>query len=89
MTNEEAIKFGKEQLEIFGEDSRMSEFIRLAIEAFEENTALNLLIDWAIQCDFGFDNFPEEYEKYKEDIKELGYKEGMIYIAKKESRGDV
>ena len=67
----------------------MSEFIRLAIEAFEENTALNLLIDWAIQCDFGFDNFPEEYEKYKEDIKELGYKEGMIYIAKKESRGDV
>lgn len=36
MTNEEAIEFGKEQLEIFGEDSRMSEFIRLAIEALEE-----------------------------------------------------
>ena len=35
MTNEEAIEFGKEQLEIFGEDSRMSEFIRLAIQAFE------------------------------------------------------
>ena len=89
MTNEEAIEFAKEQLEIFGEDSQMSEFIRLAIKALEENTALNLLIDWAIQCDFGFDNFPEAYEKYKEDIKELGYKEGMIYIAKKESRGDV
>lgn len=36
MNNEEAIKFGKEQLEIFGEDSQMSEFIRLAIEALEE-----------------------------------------------------
>lgn len=36
LSNEEAIKFGKEQLEIFGEDSQMSEFIRLAIEAFEE-----------------------------------------------------
>lgn len=35
MNNEEAIKFGKEQLEIFGEDSQMSEFIRLAIQAFE------------------------------------------------------
>ena len=35
MTNEEAIEFGKEQLEIFGEDSRMSEFIRLAIQALE------------------------------------------------------
>ena len=34
MTNEEAIEFGKEQLEIFG-DSQMSEFIRLAIKAFE------------------------------------------------------
>ena len=34
MTNEEAIEFGKEQLEIFG-DSQMSEFIRLAIQALE------------------------------------------------------
>lgn len=35
MNSKEAIKFGKEQLEIFG-DSRMSEFIRLAIKALEE-----------------------------------------------------
>lgn len=35
MNREEAIAFGKDQLEIFGE-SRMSEFIRLAIQALEE-----------------------------------------------------
>ena len=84
MTNEEAIKVLK-MVEAHG---LANEAKNIAIKALEENTALNLLVDWAIQCDFGFDNFPEEYEKYKEDIKELGYKEGMIYIAKKESRGE-
>ena len=84
MTNDEAIKVLK-MVEAHG---LANEAKNIAIKALEENTALNLLVDWAIQCDFGFDNFPEEYEKYKEDIKELGYKEGMIYIAKKESRGE-
>lgn len=46
--------------------------------------ALELLLDWAIECDFGFDNIPEEYEKYKDDIKDMGYKEGLIYIAERE-----
>ena len=36
MTNEEAIKFGKEQLEIFGKDSDMYAFIECAIKALEE-----------------------------------------------------
>jgi hypothetical protein len=40
MTNKEAIEFGKEQLEIFG-DSQMSEFIRLAIKAFETGDRYN------------------------------------------------
>lgn len=35
MTNKEAIAFGKDQLEIFGE-SRMNEFIQFAIEAYRE-----------------------------------------------------
>lgn len=46
--------------------------------------ALRLLIDWAIECGFGYDNIPEEYEKYKEEIKGMGYTEGLIYIAEQE-----
>ena len=49
-----------------------------------ENKALRLLLEWAIECDFGYDNFPEEYEKYRNEIEGMDYKEGMIYIAKKE-----
>lgn len=48
-----------------------------------ENKALRLLLKWAIECDFGYDNFPEEYECYKEDVEDMDYIEGMIYIAKK------
>lgn len=46
--------------------------------------ALRLLIDWAIECGFGYDNIPEEYEKYKEEIEGMGYTEGLIYIAEQE-----
>lgn len=48
-----------------------------------ENEALNLLIEWAEKCDFGYDNFPEEYERYKDEIEDMGYIEGMIHIAKR------
>ena len=52
----------------------------------EENKALRLLLEWATECDFGYDNFPEEYEKYKEEIEGMDYREGMIYIAKQETK---
>lgn len=45
--------------------------------------ALMLLLNWAEECGFGYDNFPEEYEKYKDEIEGMGYIEGMIYIAEK------
>lgn len=48
-----------------------------------ENAALRLLIEWAEECDFGYDNFPEEYERYKDEIEGMGYIEGMIHIAKR------
>ena len=50
----------------------------------DENTALKLLIDWVEDCDsFGYDNIPEEYERYKKDIEaqKMSYTEGLIYIA--------
>lgn len=49
----------------------------------DENKALRLLLNWAVECDFGYDNFPEEYERYKKDVEDMDYIEGMIYIAKK------
>ena len=49
----------------------------------EENKALRLLLDWVLECDsFGYDNIPEEYEKYKDQLKDMRYTEGLIYIAK-------
>lgn len=46
--------------------------------------ALSLLLDWAIECGFGFDNLGDGlYEKYEQDIKEMKYKDGLIYIAEK------
>jgi len=92
MTNEEVIKhleFLKiaKQIDATPKDINV-EALNFAIKAIEENAALNLLVDWAIQCDFGYYNFPEKYEKYAEEIEDLGYKEGMVYIAKKEAIND-
>lgn len=50
----------------------------------KKNAALELLLDWAIECDFGYDNIPEEYEQYKDEVKDMGYKEGLIYIAERQ-----
>lgn len=36
MTREEAIEFAEEQLEIFGEDSTMHEFLELSIKTLKE-----------------------------------------------------
>ena len=45
--------------------------------------ALRLLLERAIECGFGYDSFPEEYERYADEIKDMDYLEGMIYIAEK------
>ena len=52
-------------------------------EWLEELKALRLLLDWAIECNFGLDSFPEEYEKYKHTLTDdMTYKDMMIQIAK-------
>ena len=50
--------------------------------------AFYLITDWAEECGFGYDNIPEEYDRYSEDIdnKGLGYIEGLMYIALKEAQ---
>lgn len=91
MTNREAIKILERRSTIPDDDiswEEIMEAIDLAIKALEENKGLRLLIDWAVECDFGYDNIPEEYEKYKEEISDMRYTEGLIYIAKKEAEND-
>jgi len=51
-------------------------------ELQEENKALRLLLDWAVECDFGYDQFFVEYQKYKHETEGLGYTEGMIKVAR-------
>lgn len=46
--------------------------------------ALRLLLEWAIECGFGYDNLGDLYDKYKDDIKSMSYSDGLVYIAKME-----
>lgn len=57
--------------------------IALLDEQEMEIKALRLLVEWAEECDFGFDQFPDEYERYKDEIKDMKYIDGMIHIAKR------
>ena len=52
-------------------------------EQEKEIKALRLLVEWATDCDFGFDQFHDEYERYKDEIKDMKYIDGMIHVAKR------
>lgn len=53
----------------------------------EENKALRLLLNWAEECDWGFDNFRDDdvvdWEQFEKESEDMGYIESMIYYAKK------
>lgn len=57
--------------------------IELSKKENKTNRALRLLLDWAVECNFWYDSFPEEYERYKDEIGGMDYIEGMIHIAKR------
>ena len=57
--------------------------VNLLQEQEKEIKALRLLIEWAEECDFGFDQFPDEYERYKNEITDMKYVDGMIHVAKR------
>ena len=67
----------------------MSDALELLKEQEKEIKSLRLLVEWAEECDFGFDQFPDEYERYKDEIKDIKYIDGMIHVAKRtlEDRG--
>lgn len=66
-----------------GSSGLMLDAIDLLKEQEKEIKALHLLVEWAEECDFGFDQFPDEYERYKDEIKDMKYIDGMIHIAKR------
>ena len=52
-------------------------------EWMEELKALRILLDWAIECGFGLDSFPDEYEQYKHTLTDdMSYTEMVKKIAK-------
>lgn len=53
-------------------------------ESTHREKALLLLLDWAVECGFGYDNIPEEYAMYEKNVENMGYMEGLIYIAERE-----
>ena len=57
--------------------------LALLKEQDKEIKALKLLVEWAEECDFGFDQFPDEYERYKDEIKDMKYIDGMIHVARR------
>lgn len=44
------------------------------------SAALDLAIEWMVESGFGFDNIPEEYEVYKDEISMMSYTQGLHYI---------
>lgn len=53
----------------------------------EENKALRVLLDWFIECDFGFDNIRSDdivdWDKFEEETEDMDYKESFIEYAKR------
>lgn len=54
-------------------------------EAIKWIEGMKLLIEWAVDCDFGYGNIPDEYAMYKDDIANMSYTDGLIYIAVREA----
>lgn len=50
-------------------------------DALELIQAYRQLLDWAVGCGFGYDNIPEVYEQYKNEIDGMSYTDGLLYLA--------
>ena len=53
-----------------------------------DRKAVELLVSWMVEAGFGYDNIPDLYDQYKKDIENMGYNEGLIYIALKEAESE-
>jgi len=68
----------------FGLSKELTDYFK---ELYKENKALRLLVNWAEECDWGFDNFRDDdvvdWEQFEKESEDMGYIESMIYYAKK------
>ena len=51
--------------------------------------ALELFVNWADECDFGYDNLGDLKYEYKDEVESLKYQEGLIYIAVSEAKKEL
>ena len=51
--------------------------------------ALELFVNWADECDFGYDNLGDLYSEYKDEVESLKYQEGLIHIAVSEAKKEL
>ena len=85
---EEKNKELKEKLDKYENPKDMTLFAMWCTEKVkEENKALLTLINWAVECDFGFDNFANDeyvnWEEFEKESNDMNYIESMIYYAEK------
>lgn len=69
-----------------GCDIKLSNVMNIANKL---DKALELYIKWTEECDFGYDNIPDEWERYEKEIEDLDYREGLKYIALKEAEREL
>lgn len=51
--------------------------------------ALELFVNWADECDFGYDNLGDLKYEYKDEVESLKYQEGLIHIAVSEAKKEL
>ena len=50
-----------------------------------DRKAVELLVSWIVDAGFGYDNIPDLYERYQQELENMSYTDGLIYIAIKEA----
>lgn len=50
-------------------------------DAFELIQTYQQLLEWAVECGFGYDHIPDLYEQYKDEIEGMSYTDGLLYLA--------
>lgn len=80
-----ATKDKQEFINKLGKLEDLEEQLGCPLEVFVE--AFKKYVGWTTDCDFGYDNIPNEYETYRNDerFKTLSYDSGLIYIAIQEA----
>ena len=55
----------------------------LSIVLYEDilRVAFDIFAHWAVECGFGYDDIPEETDKYEDELDDYNYVEGLKKIA--------